>query len=128
MMSRPWASAWLVADVDRVVADGQEVVFGTYAGSAKLGSLRANPDVAITIDTACPPPEGLLLRGRAELGPVGDIIAEYAAAHRRYYGELQGRKNIEEMAAAGIRMVHIAVRPTWVGALDFRTRLPGAMS
>lgn len=107
---------------------GQEVVFGTYTGAAKLGSLRANPDVAITIDTPGPPPEVLLVRGRAELGPVGDIVAEYAAAHRRYYGEQQGSRNIEEMSSAGVRMVRIAVRPTWVGVLDFRARLPRAMA
>ncbi len=70
---------------------GQEVVFGAYAGSAKLGSLRANPDVAITIDTAGPPPDVLLLRGRAELGGVGGIVAEYAAAHRRKAPEMWKR-------------------------------------
>ncbi|MEP7161945.1 MAG: pyridoxamine 5'-phosphate oxidase family protein [Dermatophilaceae bacterium] len=106
---------------------GQEVFFGTYPGSAKLAA-RANPDVAITIDTPGPPPEVLLLQGRAKLGPVGDIVDEYAAAHRRSYGELQGRTNIQEMVSAGIRMVRIAVQPTWVGALDCRTRVPGGMS
>ncbi len=89
---------------------GQEVVFGAYAGSAKLGSPRANPDVAITIDTAGPPPDVLLIRGRAERGGVG------------------GTRNVEKMAGDGIRMVRIAVRPTRVGALDFQTRLPGRMS
>jgi len=107
---------------------GQEVVFGAYANSAKLGSLRANPDVAIAIDTPGPPPDVLLIRGRAELGGVGGIVVEYAAAHRRYYGDEQGTRNVEEMAADGIRMVRIAVRPTWVGALDFQTRLPERMS
>lgn len=107
---------------------GEEVVFGAYASSAKLGSLRANPDVAIAIDTAGPPPDVLLIRGRAELGGVGGIVSEYAAAHRHYYGAEQATRNVEVMAADGIRMVRIAVRPTWVGALDFQTRLPGRMS
>ncbi|MEP6559469.1 MAG: pyridoxamine 5'-phosphate oxidase family protein [Nakamurella sp.] len=107
---------------------GEEVIFGTYAGSAKLRSLRANPDVAITIDTPGPPPDVLLLRGRAELGGVGGIVSEYAAAHRRYYGDEQGTSNVGKMAADGIRMVRIAVRPTWVGVLDFQTRVPGRLS
>src|ERR1700733_1105004 len=98
---------------------GDEIVFGAYAGSAKLHSLEANPDVAITIDTAGPPPDVLLLRGRAELGEVGGIVPEYADAHRRYYGEQQGNATVEQMASDGIKMVRIAVRPTWVGALDF---------
>jgi hypothetical protein len=107
---------------------GEEIVFGAYANSAKLHSLRAHPDTAITIDTAGPPPEVLLLRGEAQLGPVGGIVPEYAAAHRRYYGEEQGNATVAQMAAAGVRMVRIAVRPTWVGVLDFQTRLPGAMA
>ena len=107
---------------------GEEVVFGAYAGSHKLASLRRHPDVAISIDVPGPPPEVLLLRGRAELGAVGDIVPEYAQAHRRYYGDEQGTANVEGMRAAGVRMVRVAVRPTWVGTLDFRTRVPGAVA
>lgn len=107
---------------------GEEIVFGSYANSAKLRSLSAHPDVAITIDTAGPPPDVLLLRGRAQLGRVGGIVPEYAAAHRRYYGEEQGNATVAQMTAAGAEMVRIAVRPTWVGVLDFQTRLPGAIA
>lgn len=106
----------------------EEIVFGSYASSAKLGSLRANPDVAIAIDTPGLPPDVLLIRGRAELGGVGGIVVEYAAAHHRYYGAEQGSRDLQKMAADGTRMVRIAVRPTWVGALDFQTRQPGRMS
>ena len=106
---------------------GEEIVFGAYASSAKLHSLRARPDVAITIDTAGPPPHVLLLRGRAELGAPGGVVSEYADAHRRYYGDEQGNGTVEQMTAAGVSMVRIAVRPTWVGVLDFETRLPGAV-
>jgi PPOX class probable F420-dependent enzyme len=107
---------------------GDEIVFGAYAQSQKLHSLRANPNVAITIDTAGPPPDVLLLRGRAELGEVGGIVDEYAAAHRRYYGDEQGTATVQQMASDGVQMVRIAVRPTWVGALDFQTRVPGPMN
>jgi hypothetical protein len=107
---------------------GDEIVFGAYANSQKLHSLRVNPAVAITIDTAGPPPDVLLLRGRAELGGVGGIVPEYADAHRRYYGDEQGSANIEELASRSVQMVRIAVRPSWVGALDFQTRVPGPMS
>lgn len=107
---------------------GDEIVFGAYAASRKLRSLRANPAVAIAIDRAGPPPEVLLLRGRAELGEPAGIVPEYADAHRRYYGDEQARQTIAGMTAAGVRMVRIAVRPSWVGTLDFQTRFPGAMS
>lgn len=107
---------------------GQEIVFGAYATSAKLRSLRANPAVAVTIDVSGPPPNVLLLRGRAELGPVGGIVPEYAEAHRRYYGREQGDANVQQVAESGAQMVRIAVRPTWVGVLDFETRVPGPVS
>lgn len=107
---------------------GDEIVFGAYASSNKLHSLRANPAVAITIDRIGPPPDVLLVRGRAELGAVGGIVPEYADAHRRYYGEEQGNATVEAMAQQGIQMVRIAVRPAWVGTLDFQTRLPEPVS
>jgi general stress protein 26 len=106
---------------------GEEIVFGAFAQGQKLHSLRANPTVAITIDVIGPPPEVLLVRGRAELSEPGDIVPEYAAAHRRYYGDEQGRVNVENIPAE-VRMVRIAVRPTWVGVLDFQTRVPGPMA
>jgi hypothetical protein len=66
----------------------------------------------------------ILIRGGAARGPVGGIVPEYAAAHRRYYGDEQGTANVDAIAKDGVRMVRVAVRPTWVGALDFQTRLP----
>jgi hypothetical protein len=107
---------------------GEEIVFGAHATSEKLQSLRANPALAITIDTAGPPPDVLLLRGRAEVGEVGGIVSQYAEAHRRYYGAKQGSANAQELARGGVQMVRIAVRPSWVGALDFQTRVPGPVS
>jgi general stress protein 26 len=106
---------------------GDEIVFGAYAESQKLHSLEANPIVAITIDVIGPPPEVLLIRGRAELGEPGGIVPEYAAAHRRYYGDEQGQANIAAIPSE-VRWVRISVRPSWVGVLDFQTRVPGAMS
>jgi general stress protein 26 len=107
---------------------GEEVVFGAYANSSKLRSLRTNPAVAITIDTLGPPPHVLLVRGQAELGPVGGVVEEYAQAHRRYYGSEAGAANVAQIVAAGTQMVRIAVRPNWVGVLDFETRIPAAAS
>jgi hypothetical protein len=107
---------------------GEEIVFGAYATSQKLHSLRARADIAITIDTSGPPPHVLLLRGRAVLGEPGGIVAEYAAAHRRYYGAEQAAQNLAGVQQSGALMVRIAVRPTWVGLLDFETRVPGALA
>ena len=105
---------------------GSELVMSTFGGSAKIDALRARPDVAVTIDRPGPPPEVLLLRGKVDLAEISGIVPEYAAAHRRYYGEEQGAANVAQMDQPGVRMVRIALRPTWVGVLDFQTRFPGA--
>ncbi|MFI6596093.1 pyridoxamine 5'-phosphate oxidase family protein [Nonomuraea sp. NPDC050536] len=104
---------------------GEEWVMGTFPRSAKIAALHARPDVAITIDTASFPPQQLLLRGKAEVTDVEGVVPEYAQAHYRYAGPEQGARNIAEVDKPGLRMVRIAVRPTWVGVLDFQTRLPG---
>ena len=107
---------------------GEEIVFSTFAGARKIAALRARPDVAITIDTASTPPEVLLLRGRAEVADVNGIMPEYALTQMRYQGEEAGRAAVAEVDQPGVRMARIAVRPTWVGVLDFTTRFPGGGS
>jgi PPOX class probable F420-dependent enzyme len=104
---------------------GDELVMATFAGSAKIAALRKSPAVAITIDRAGPPPEVLLIRGPAEVTDVDGVVPEYAASHRRYYGEEQGNANIAQISAGNPKMARIAVRPDWVGVLDFQTRFPG---
>jgi hypothetical protein len=106
---------------------GEEIVFATFAGARKIAALRARPAVAITIDTAGPPPHVLLLRGRATVTDVDGIVPEYALAHHRYYGPEQGARNVAEVDRPGTRMARIAVRPDWVGVLDFTTRFPGGV-
>lgn len=105
--------------------NGEEIVFATFAGAKKIKALRAKPDVAITIDTSGMPPEVLLLRGGAEVTDVDGVVSEYGLAHKRYGGEEQGKQAVAEVDKPGLRMARIAVRPTWVGVLDFMTRLPG---
>lgn len=103
---------------------GQEVVLSTFGG-LKVDALRARPSIAITIDSASTPPSVLLIRGEAEVSDVEGIVAEYALAQRRYAGEEQGAANVAAVDRPGITMVRIAVRPAWVGVLDFVTRFPG---
>ena len=111
---------------------GEEVVMVTYtAGDAigirhpasRLAALRANPTVALTIDTDGFPPRSLSIRGQARITEVDGIAPEYAAAAHRYLGDAA-----TEMLAAldqpGTAQARISVRPTWVGLLDFVTRLP----
>jgi hypothetical protein len=107
---------------------GEEIVFATFAGAHKIRALRARSDVAITIDTAGPPPEVLLIRGPAVVTDVDGIVAEYALAQHRYYGPERGARNVAEVDHPGARMARIAIRPAWVGVLDFATRFPGVVA
>ncbi|MBC6459489.1 pyridoxamine 5'-phosphate oxidase family protein [Actinomadura sp. HBU206391] len=104
---------------------GADVVMSTFEGTRKIAALRARPDVAITIDRASTPPEVLLIRGQATVTDVEGVVPEYALAQRRYAGPEQAAVNLAEVDHPGTRMARIAVRPTWVGVLDFQTRLPG---
>jgi hypothetical protein len=94
----------------------------------KVQALQANPSVAITIDSESWPHKVLLLRGPAQVELVDGIAAEYEAAARRYFDEEQGVAWTEQVSQMLPRTARIAVRPDWVGILDFQTRFPEAMA
>jgi hypothetical protein len=58
---------------------------------------------------------------------VDGVAPEYAAAAERYFGPEQGRAWVEQVRGLMPRMTRIAVRPAWVGLLDFETRFPSAI-
>jgi hypothetical protein len=113
---------------------GVEVVLPTFISAphvrhpaARLHALRVNPDVAISIDTDDFPPEVLSIRGQATLSEVGGIVPEYASSARRYLGDEEASTYLAQIDHPSTRMSRIAVRPTWVGIVDFRARLPSAL-
>lgn len=95
--------------------------------AGRLRALRANPDVAVMIDTETFPPEVLTMRGRVAISEVEGIPPEYASAARRYLGDEAARAYLGEIDQPDTRMARIDLRPTWVGVLDFQTRLPSAL-
>lgn len=107
--------------------NGTELVLPTFARSHKVASIRRNPAVAVTIDTAGPPPEVLLLRGRAEITTVDGLLPEYELAQRRYYGNEIGAASARQAEQSGAPMARVSLRPSWVGVLDFQERFPGAL-
>ncbi|OLF15298.1 pyridoxamine 5'-phosphate oxidase family protein [Actinophytocola xanthii] len=106
---------------------GEEVVMAGFRPSAKTRALRARPAVALTIDTAGPPPEVLLVRGRAEITEVDGVVPEYETMMRRGMPADQADAYLGELRRRGTPMERIIVRPEWVGVLDFQTRFPAAM-
>jgi hypothetical protein len=123
----------------RVVASwfhwtGEELVMPTFISAPhvrhpayRVRDLRANPDVAVTIDTESFPPEVLTIRGRAAITEVDGIPSEYALAAHRYLGEEEASGYLAQIDHPTTRMARIAVRPTWVGVMDFQTRMPSAL-
>ena len=112
---------------------GRDLVLPTYVAgpnigirhpAARLAALRARPDVAVTIDTETFPPQSLSLRGRVEITEVDGLAPEYAAAARRYLGEAAAAGMLASLDQPGTRQARIVLHPTWVGMLDFDTRLP----
>jgi Pyridoxamine 5'-phosphate oxidase len=114
---------------------GEEIVMATYiAGpdigirhpAARLAALRANPRIALTIDTDTFPPQTLTIRGTAKITEVDGLAPEYAAAARRYLGEEAAGSMLASLDQPGTAQARIAVRPDWAGVLDFVTRRPSA--
>jgi Pyridoxamine 5'-phosphate oxidase len=103
---------------------GHELVMTSLAGAAKIAALRNHPDVAVTIDAEGFPPDVLLLRGRVEVTDVDGIVPEYALAAHRYLGDEGATAFLAQLDHPDTRMHRIALRPSWVGVLDFKTRLP----
>jgi hypothetical protein len=137
----PARLAYIATDgTPRVIATwfswtGEELVMSTFLAAphvhrpaTRLGALRTHPDVAVTIDTDNFPPLVLTMRGRVSLTEVDGLTAEYDEAAHRYLGEEAGASYLAQIDQPITRMMRIALRPSWVGVLDFQTRLPSIMS
>jgi hypothetical protein len=48
-------------------------------------------------------------------------------AARRYLGDQAAEAYLAEVDRPGTRMARMAVRPSWVGLVDFETRLPSPL-
>lgn len=108
--------------------NGSEIVMCTTRNAPKLASLRANPMVALTIDTEVHPPKILLIRGRAELDDVDGIPEEYLQMNGTYTMTPEQRVHWEaEVRSLYDGMVRIVVTPTWAKLIDFETTLPSAV-
>ncbi|GHF91240.1 MULTISPECIES: pyridoxamine 5'-phosphate oxidase family protein [Amycolatopsis] len=108
--------------------NGTEIVLCTTKNSPKLPSLRANPAVALTIDTEVHPPKILLIRGRAELDVVDGIPEEYLQMNGTYQMTPEQRVEWErEVRSLYDGMVRIVITPTWAKLIDFETTLPSAV-
>jgi hypothetical protein len=110
---------------------GSELVTGTPDNAPKLKALKDGDKVAVTIDTVTYPWRVLYIRGIVRLSPYDGIVPEWAMAGERILGKEGGQafvQMMEGMLKAGvIKMMRLAVQPTWVGILDFEKRFPSGI-
>jgi nitroimidazol reductase NimA-like FMN-containing flavoprotein (pyridoxamine 5'-phosphate oxidase superfamily) len=99
-------------------------VMATAEGAPKVAALRADPTVALTIDTETQPPVVLLVRGTVELELVDGVPDDYLEASRKAFGEEEFAAFREGVTALYDRMWTITLTPTWAKVLDFETRIP----
>jgi hypothetical protein len=64
---------------------------------------------------------------REHPSPTASVTPEYDAAARRYFGDEAGAQWVENVRQLGAGVVRIAIRPQWVGILDFEQRFPSAI-
>ncbi|HUQ59062.1 pyridoxamine 5'-phosphate oxidase family protein [Lentzea sp.] len=108
--------------------NGEQVVVCTSTNAPKLPALKANPVVALTIDTEVHPPAILLIRGTVELDVVDGIPDEYLQMNGSYGMTAQQRVEWErEVRDLYDGMVRVVVTPTWAKLIDFDTTLPSAV-
>jgi Pyridoxamine 5'-phosphate oxidase len=105
---------------------GDQFVLGTPPKAPKLKALAADPQVALTIDDNAWPHKVLLVRGRADVELLDDVVPEYALSAARYFGPEQGPAWVTSLR--GKPMARVAITPNWVGILDFQTRFPSALT
>src|SRR5262249_11753028 len=112
---------------------GHDMVMPTFVAaphvhhpSMRIKAMRANPTVAITIDTEPFPPDVLTIRGDATITEVGGVDPDYAAAAWRSLRD-DAAAYLQQIDQPETLMARIAVRPAWVSLIDFSDRLPSAL-
>ena len=106
---------------------GNAIVMASPANAPKTSALKNDDSVAVAIDANDWPYHSLVVRGIAQVTRQAGVVAEYALAATRYFGEEQGRAWVAQFPE-DVPMVRIAVRPEHVTILDFETRFPSAIS
>lgn len=109
--------------------NGTTIVIGTLPASAKVASLKANPVVALTIDTSPPtwPPNVLLIRGTAAVTMVDGVFPEYVAGAKKLTPAEEFPSWEDGVNMLYDQMARIDITPTWVRIHDFETRIPQAV-
>jgi hypothetical protein len=98
----------------------------TATNSPKMEALKANPKVALTIDTNTFPPHILLVRGTASVEVVDGVAPEFLEASRKSVPPEQWEEFEKGVTALYKQQGRITIVPEWAKLIDFETRIPRA--
>jgi hypothetical protein len=104
--------------------NGTRLVICTATNSPKMKALRADPKVALTIDTNDFPPHILLVRGSARVEIVDGVAPEFLEASRRYVPSEQWEEFKKGVTALYKQQGRITIVLEWAKLIDFETRVP----
>ena len=107
--------------------NGTQFVMATATNSPKIEALKANPKVALTIDTNDFPPHILLVRGTARVEIVDGVAPEFLEASRRYVPPEQWEEFEKGVRGLYKQQGRISIVPEWAKIIDFETRVPSAL-
>lgn len=104
-----------------------DLVMITGPKAEKARALQRNSAVALTIDSATPPYNVLLVDGDASLEPVEGMAPEYRPIVERYLGAAADGY-LQMLLPRVKRQVRIRVRPSSWRVFDFVKRYPKSLS
>jgi hypothetical protein len=109
------------------VYNGATFEMFTLPAAPKAAALRANPRVALTVDTEGQPPHVLMVRGTAAVELVDGTPDDYIDTGRRLLAKHDFAAWERQVRWMYDQMVRISVTPTWAKVFDFETRVPAAV-
>ncbi len=108
---------------------GEEIVMAS-PDTAPKNQVIGNQKVSIVIDTYSMPFKVLTIRGTARVTITKEVPIEYVKACQQIMG-VEGAqgwfKSLEPLLPNIKYFTRIAVKPEWVGLMDFQTRFPSAI-
>ncbi|AEA26867.1 pyridoxamine 5'-phosphate oxidase-related FMN-binding protein [Pseudonocardia dioxanivorans CB1190] len=107
---------------------GSALVMATVAKAPKVRALRANPTVALTVDTNEQPPHMLLVRGTTEIEIVDGVPEVFLDGARKLVRPEAWDGFEEGVRALYDRMAVLTVTPTWARLYDFTSRVPDVIA
>lgn len=111
--------------------DGKQLVTGTFESMPKMKVIEEGTPVAVTIDSYAFPYHVLNMRGIAHVEVYDGIVPEWNLAGEKLAGKevaAQFAGMAEGMLNVGaLKMVRLAIEPTWVSIQDFTTRFPNEL-